>query len=221
MKSIHFPSVNLKQFSCLLVLVLAFVTSAAAQNLGRFTFNVGGGVTPLTGSLADRLSTGWHFQVGGGYNFTPMFGLNLEYQYNGLGVKSAVLRQLQVPDGNARIWSVTLNPVIRFGSEESRVLPYIIGGGGYYKRTVDFTEPTTQFINIFDPWWGWIGPVEVPANRILGTVSRGGGGFNVGAGMSIRLGESGAKLYTEARFHYADMTGTITRMVPVTLGLRW
>jgi opacity protein-like surface antigen len=204
-----------------LLLLTLFGAPAGAQDLGRFTFNFGGGVTSITGSLSDRLSTGWHINIGGGFNFTPMFGLNLEYQYNGLGVKSSVLKELQVPNGSARLWSITLNPIIRFGSEESRVRPYITGGGGYYRRTVEFTEPTTTFINIFDPWWGWIGPVEVPANRILGSVSRGAGGFNAGAGLSVRLGDTNAKFYSEARFHYADMAGAITRIVPVTVGIRW
>jgi hypothetical protein len=204
-----------------LFIFFAGTIGLSAQDLGPFSVSVGGGVTPVTAGLADRLSTGWHISLGGGFNFSHNFGLNLEYMYSGLGVKRATLQELQAPAGNARIWSITLNPIIRFRSEEDRFVPYITGGGGYYRRTVEFTEPTTALTNIFDPWWGWIGPVPVASNNVLGRVSRGGGGFNAGAGFAVRLGDGNTKFFAESRYHYADMQGMITRIVPVTVGLRW
>jgi hypothetical protein len=195
--------------------------NAVAQTWNRFSVFAGGGFTPVTGTLGNRLDTGWNVLVGGGYKFTNRVGANVEFQYHGLGVQNHVLNELQVPNGNAHVWSIGLSPIIMLRPSESRFSPYVTAGGGYYRRTVEFTEPTSTFINIFDPWWGWIGPVEVPANRVLGRVSRGGPGFNVGGGFAVRLGESNTQFFAEARYHYASTTGAITRMVPVTLGLRW
>src|SRR5690606_39129749 len=115
------------------VMMLSTVLFGASFAQSPFTFHVGGGYTPVTGQLGDRLHNGWNFTTGGGMNFGSRFGMNLEYQLNGMGVRSTVLQELQVPQGNARIWSLTLNPVIRFADSDSRVIPYVTGGGGYYR----------------------------------------------------------------------------------------
>lgn len=215
---------SLRSVNVVTLVLFAFAGStptALGQVWNKFSLYGGGGVTPVTGALGNRLDTGWNILVGGGYNITDQVGVNLEYQYNGLGVQRHVLQDLQVPDGNARVWSIGLSPVVRLRPSSSRIVPYLTAGGGYYRRTVEFTEPTTAYINIFDPWWGWYGPIGVPANRVLGRVSRGGPGFNLGGGFSVRVGESNAKFFAEARYHYASTAGLITRMVPVTFGIRW
>jgi hypothetical protein len=210
----------------LLVIVLSMSVSLNAQSASdspehKWNFNVGGGVTPTVGDISSRLNTGGHFTVGGGYNFTRSLGVTLEYMYTGLGVDRSVLRSLDVPDGSAHIHSITLNPVWRFKTS-GRFGGYAIVGGGYYRRTVEFTQPTTAIVTIFDPWWGYLGPAVVPANQVLGSVTSNAGGVNAGLGMTIDLGHSGAKFYSEVRYHYAAThRARNTQILPVTFGIRW
>lgn len=100
---------------------------AQSAALQKFTFNIGGGATVPLGELAQRLDNGWHLSVGGGYNFAPQFGVIAEYMYHGMGVTRSTLNAASVPDGNAHIQSVTLNPIVRV-NPKGRVDVYFIGG---------------------------------------------------------------------------------------------
>lgn len=205
--------------------LLGIACLASAQNEQRWTANVGGGVgggfTPVVGGISKKLNNGWHWRVGGGYKFTSHFSTDLQVSYNGLGVNSAVLREAQVPNGNAHVWSFTANPKI--GLHPSRaVSPYLIGAVGYYRRVIQFTRPTLQPVVIFDPFFGFFQGF-IPANRILGTITRNGMGGGAGAGFEFGLGSRAgkAKLFTEARYEYAATGALPTRIVPLTFGVRW
>jgi opacity protein-like surface antigen len=205
----------------LLILSLTFTGVLAAQETPehRWTANVGAGFTPLVGALNKRLDNGWHISFGGGYNFNRHLSVNGQVMYNGLGVSEGVLRELSVPDGNAHLWAFTAEPRFSFAATK-KISPYFIGGVGYYRRVVQFTQPTIAEVTIFDPFFGFF-PALVPANRVLGTITRDGVGLSAGLGFEIRLGHTGGKLFTEARFHYADLGGIPTRMVPFTIGVRF
>ena len=204
------------------IMVLFITPLARAQNSEehKFNANVGVGVTPLVGDISTRLNTGWHITVGAGYNIAPSFGVDLEYMYTGLGVSQSALNALDVPNGNAHVNSLTIDPIWRFKRGE-RFGAYVIVGGGYYRRTVEFTAPTTAVVDVFDPWWGYIGPVIVPVNQILGSVTTNAGGVNGGLGTTIDLGHGGIKFYGEIRYHYAATHRSRTQMLPITFGVRW
>jgi hypothetical protein len=208
----------------LVITIFAFISVASlcqAQNENhKFTLNVGGGVSPLVGAIGERLDNGWHVTVGGGYNFTSHFSTALQYTYNGFGVSDGVLSEAQVPDGNAHMWSITLDPKWRI-CPGKKLDPYVVGGVGYYRRTVEFTQPTIVSVTLFDPFFGGFFNTLVPADQVLGDITRDGVGGSAGAGFDIRLGDSGLKFFTEARYHYADTGRVPIRMVPVTFGIRW
>lgn len=202
------------------LLFLASVAGTAFAQNGQdrlFTFNVGGGITPVVGELRDRLDFGGHVLAGAGMNLGNSFSINAEYMFNGLGIDRAVLNQVQAPDGSVRMHSITLNPRIRFAGG-GPVSPYVIGGIGWYRRTVEFTEPVLITTTFFDPWWGF---VEVPtvADQVIASFTRDAFGGNLGLGVDFRLG--GAKLYTEARYHHANTARRSTQILPVTLGIRF
>jgi hypothetical protein len=68
---------------------------------------------------------------------------------------------------------------------------------------------------------GYLGSAIVPANQVLGSVSDNAWGVNGGGGVSVALGESGAELFAEVRYHYAHTAPTTTSIVPITFGLRF
>jgi hypothetical protein len=219
-------TISKRAVPALVVMAFSISLSLNAQTASdspehRWNFNVGGGVTPTVGDISSRLNTGGHFTVGGGYNFTNSLGVALEYMYTGFGVDRSVLRALDVPDGDAHMHSVTLNPIWHFKTV-GRFGGYAIGGGGFYRRTVEFTQPTTAIVTVFDPWWGYLGPAIVSANQVLGSVTSNAGGINAGLGITIDLGHGGTKFYGEIRYHYAAThRARNTQILPVTFGIRW
>jgi hypothetical protein len=86
---------------------------------------------------------------------------------------------------------------------------------------VNLTQPTLQEVLVFDPFFGFITPVLVPATQLLASIHRDALGGNLGAGFTIGLGSSGLKFYTESRYHYANTAYRATQIVPVTFGIRW
>lgn len=193
---------------------------AHAQSEHHLTVGVGAGVSPLVGGISNSLDNGWHIVADGGVNVTRHFQAALEYGYSGYGVNHGLLREAQVPGGNSHMWWLTVNPKLRF-KPIHQVDPYIVGGVGYYRRTIEFTRPTTVAVFIFDPIFGTFFNVLVPADKVLGDITDDGPGGSLGAGMDFKIGQSGLKFFTEARFHYASTGRVPTRMVPVTFGVRW
>ncbi len=132
--------------------LFSMTIDSQAQDIHQFTFHVSAGVSPLVGDISKRLDNGWHITVGGGYKFTPHFDTTLDYTFNGFGVSRGVLNEAQVPDGDAHVWSITVNPKLRL-NPSGKVDPYIVGGVGYYRRTVHFTKPALVDVFIFDPFF--------------------------------------------------------------------
>ncbi|HXE14844.1 MAG TPA: porin family protein [Bryobacteraceae bacterium] len=210
-----------RSFGCALLSFAVFgATPLVAQDFHHFTFNVGGGFTGITGSEAGKLDHGGNFQVGAGYNINPHFGFVGNFMFNQLGITGQQLDALQQPDGNARVYSFTVDPTFRFPLFGS-VQGYALFGGGWMRRTVQFTKPTLAQITIFDPWWGYYGPALIPVNQILGSVSSNAGVVEFGAGMNIPLPRMSAKLFIEGRYMHGYTENSPTTIVPLTVGLRW
>ncbi len=200
---------------------LLLTGSAAAQGTNKWNFHIGAGFTEPVRYSGDRLNRGFNANVGAGVNFVPEFGMVGEFGFNNLGLSRGALDAAGVPDGSSRIYSLTLNPIVRF-NPRGRFDAYLMGGGGYYRRTIEFTAPTVTTVTAFDPYWGVFFPAAVPADVVLGSFSQNKGGWNVGGGISVRLsGDSETKFFAESRYHYLYTTPVRTTILPVTFGLRW
>ncbi len=181
---------------------------AAALAPWPWNFDFGGGPTVVTGSNG-QLKGGSNFTVGGGFNFNPRTGFVLEFSDSWLGVTNAALDQNGAFDGDADVWSLTLDPIWRFRIG-GPVGGYLIGGGGYYQRRTKFFS--TGVFN--DPFFGPV-PVTVETDQ-----NDDAGGVNIGGGLTCNLGW-GTKFFVEARYHHIFTPGAATEIIPVTIGLRW
>lgn len=192
--------------------------SALSLSAQVVRFNLGGGFTTPRNQTGDRVNEpGWNGTAGIGLH-APVLGVRAEYQYNHFGINAPTLSSLGYPDGTMRIHSVTLNPQIElpwFGP----VRAYAIGGGGYYRRTVEFTAPTTATFLGFDPFFNVFYPVAVPANQVLSSFTQQKGGINGGFGFT--LGGDRVKFYAEARYHHIYTRPQPTTMIPVTFGIQF
>ena len=185
----------------------------------RFTANVGVGVANPVHETGSRLDTGVSFTGGAGINFTSRLGLTGELTYNSLGVNHSTLQALEFPNGEMRLWAFTVNPVVRL-NRSGRVDCYLIGGGGVYHRTMEFSQPVVATYTAYDPFFGIFYPVAVPANQVLSSYSTTAGGLNIGGGITVKVGRGNTKLYVESRYHHM-FSNPATNILPVTLGVRW
>jgi Outer membrane protein beta-barrel domain len=202
-------------------LSFGFARPALAQEeYHRFSASVGGGFTGITGSDAGKLDHGGNVQAGAGYFFNRYLGITGNFMFNGLGITRSELNRLNQPDGNARVYSVTADPTVRFPLG-SRANVYFLVGGGYFRRTVEFTQPTLAQTVVFDPWWGYFGPALIQVNQVLGKFTSNSGAFDVGGGINIRPARSGPYLYVESRYMRGFTSNSDTSVVPLVVGVRW
>jgi hypothetical protein len=201
------------------LLSLSLHAAPASAQPQSWNFNVAAGATPAVARTSDRLTTGWNLNLGAEREVGDGLGILGEFGYYHLGVADQVLSSLQVPNGNARVLALTVGPRWRFPIAGG-VNGYAVGGVGWYQRRVEFTQPTLAVVNIIDPWWGYIGPTLVPANQVLGSVTKNAFGGNVGGGVSIPLGQSGVEAFGEVRYHYANTSVTSTTILPISFGIR-
>ena len=118
-------------------------------------------------------------------------------------------------------WSFSFLPVLR-GSPHWRVSPYVMGGPGLYYRNLTLTTPGLVNTVYCDPFYGFCYPATVGVDQIVASSTTYKMGFNAGAGLEFRLGESHVKAFGEARYSRMFTThGTDLTFVPVTFGLRW
>lgn len=192
----------------------------AQDETHHLTVNVGGGFTAVTGGISDRLDHGGNFQAGAGFNFNRYLGILGSFSFQGLGITRSALNAANQPDGSARVFTFTADPKITLPIG-GRASFYVLGGGGWLRRTVEFTQPTLASTVIFDPWWGYFGPALVPVNQVLGTVTEDTGVWDVGGGMNFPLPRTSMKLYLEARYYDGLTNGRHTTLVPITFGIRW
>jgi hypothetical protein len=156
----------------------------------------------------------------------------LDYDYVSMGVPSAILNQVN-PQGGAHLWSLTINPIFNYISI-GRWDGYVVGGGGFYRKVVNFTQPFNDQCAYYDPFYGCV-PGTV--NQTVAHFSNNAGGVDFGAGFTHRFSDSGrARLFFEGRYVWVDnqpsannnaSTGGYapanyrTEYIPITVGIRF
>ncbi len=204
-----------------ILLTIALPTHAQRSRYydeSRITLNAGAGFTLPVDESKGRLDTGWHVTVGGGYYFNGTVGLTGEYSYHSLDVNNDSLVLLNVPSGDANLISLTGNLSGRFGTR-SPVGGYIIGGGGAYRRHIEFDQPSAG-ATITDKWFGDNIPTTVAPGTVLGSFTTWAAGVNFGAGITFGLGGE-TRLFVEWRYHHVFTPVRKTQYMPITVGVRW
>lgn len=209
---------------------------------------VGGGFTLPTGSTGKQLNLSYRFQGGLGYNFSKKFGIIGQFDYDHFGLQGSVIQQQQAVynslgiidpntgqaldvsglDANAHIWSLTLNPTFTFYDTEKNSA-YVVVGGGFYRKTVNFTLPQTgQYCDFYGYCY------QITQNQTFDQYTSSAGGVNGGIGFTHKLSRfASQKVFAEARYVWVDNQQSNnpqnyypaayhrTGYFPVTVGLRW
>jgi hypothetical protein len=198
----------------------------------HLAIEAGAGFTaPVGNDVRDGYdSWGYNVTVGGGWNFTKRIGALLEYQFNRNKIPGATLSALAIDSGsstplggNINTWSLTIDPIIYLPVSKS-MGAYVTGGGGFYRKVTNFTEPEEEEVCYYFCEVGF-------ANETVGHFSSNQGGLNIGVGGYWKAfgPDSNAKLYAEARYVWVDSpAATATTngegsegLIPVTFGIRF
>jgi opacity protein-like surface antigen len=199
--------------------VFSAATPVFAQ-LAGWTVEIGGGVAAPNSDISSRLSTGWGIDAGLGYQFTPRFTVLGEFAFAGLGVPADILQQFQAPQGQGRIYSLNVDPQIRF-PVTAHLQGFVEGGVGMIRRTVELTAPMVQYVDYYDPFYGDLGPQPIQSDQVLSSVTRTAFAANIGGGVSLPLANTGASLFVDVRYYRARTSPQVTAMIPVLFGIRY
>jgi hypothetical protein len=190
-----------------------------AQENNRLILDFGAGFTEPVGATGRSLDPGWNIRGGVGVNFSPLVGAIVQLDYDSLGINSSTLSNIGFPGGDVHVFSATLDPIVHL-TPHKRYDVYLIGGGGMYRRTQEFTQPGVATGLGYNPFFGFYN-FGIPTTDVLASYTVVKPGVN--GGMGIGLGSKwGGKFYAEARYHRIFMgNGYHTDYVPVSFGFRW
>jgi hypothetical protein len=203
----------------------------------RLTFEAGGGFAAPAGDKA-YITYGGMFTVGGGVNISQNLAMLIEYQFIDSKMPGAIIAEAGAQGGRYHIWSFTLAPVWDLFPKAGNDV-YITGGGGFYRKVTNFTNPTqTYFCSYYYCAPGY-------ANTTVGHFSSNQGGFNIGGGYQHRFsgmyGEGKTRFFAEVRYldvlspalkqapggagNQANLNpvniAADTKLLPITVGIRW
>ena len=217
----------------------------------RYTFEFGGGMTVPTGATGKRTTLSYSLKGGAGINFNKKLGVMAEYNYDHFGITGSTLANQTTLfnnlygnyvdpntgqalnfnglDGNAHVWSLTVNPMYTF-HEGEKSSAYVVVGGGFYRKITAFTLPTIQVGYSY-----YYGPYQYVANQTVENYSNNAGGVNGGIGFTYKPSRfAGERFFAEARyvevFNSASAnsvnsdyppSNARTGYFPVTVGIRF
>jgi hypothetical protein len=190
----------------------------------RLAIEAGAGFNAPLANTGKVQTYGWNVTLGGGWNFNKHFGLLAEYNFNRAGIPNSVLAAQGAPQGNVHIWSFTLDPIYYYKTGGNWG-GYVTGGGGFYRKLTSFTATVAN--GFYCDFYGFCYPNF--STITLSHFSSNQGGVNIGTGFTHNIGDSGTKVYAEARYVFVDSprsspsaigSGTVS-MIPVTFGMRW
>jgi hypothetical protein len=218
----------------------------------KYTFLAGGGFTLPVGGAHNYLATSFNIQAGAARNFNKRFGVQVEFDWANFGFQTATLNNLLAIynslgatdqngnplsqlGGNSHLWSFTLDPIMHFYNSDTWG-GYVIGGGGFYHKTANFTVPTIgtecEFFGCF----------QFQANSTIDKYTSNAFGVNGGVGATYKFSRfASTRFYVEARYVYTfnsartfslgDANGNNfnvfpqnsrkTGYIPVTFGVRF
>ena len=181
----------------------------------RVAFVAGVGLNvPAGDATSNYLSTNFRFEVGGGINFSKKLAVMLQFDYDRFGVPGKILRNQQslynnlgfvdstgTPvdfsglDGNAHIWSFSVNPTINFYQGET-VGAYAVVGGGFYHKVTNFTLP--QLGTGYNYYYG---PYQYTYNQNIDTYTSNAPGVTGGIGATYKFSRfANQRFFAEARY---------------------
>jgi hypothetical protein len=193
-----------------------------ADGSPKWTGYAGVGLAQPVGNTWKYDTPSWAFQVGFGRQFSRHFAVPIEFAWDNFGLTKATLdnqfnlynNQItyicnQDPagcaanglttfsslDGNAHVWSFSLQPTYTIYSGEG-LGAYVLGGVGFFHKVTNFTTPEAEE---YCDYYGFCGEYE--ANAVVDHYTSNAPGVDAGIGFTYKFSKfSNERLYAEARY---------------------
>jgi len=188
------------------------------------TVDGSGSFAVAKGQDGHNFESGWGVRTGGGFAFTPIprrqgFSgyLTANYMYEQLGATTAALNNAKMlnptqlstaTSARGSFSAVTIDPIVRFAVSR-RLGFYGSGGFGWFRRGVVFNGAN-------------------PANLIqssstsLDRLASNSGAFDLGGGANIGMTRNGGlMIFTEIRLYKGAAINSGTKLLPLSVGVRW
>ena len=162
-------------------------------------------MTLPVGNTFKYYNTSYAFQVGAGRQFNKNFAVLAQFDYDNFGLGKATLDN-QKPlygisnlDGNAHVWSFTINPAYTFYAGE-KYGAYVVAGVGYYHKVTNFTVPQNE---VACDYYG--NCYQYTANAIIDHYTSNAVGFNGGVGLTYKFSRfADERFFIEGRYVFVD-----------------
>jgi hypothetical protein len=211
-----------------LLVFCGLIASASAQTtFNRYTYSAGLGLGIGRDDVAAYVGNSFTAVVGGGMNFTKMFGADAEYMYYDLNFRQSVKESQSLADQSGRMQSISIDGLVKVPRRFHNFSAYGIFGIGFYDRTVSIPSRSLQPGTVYQPAWRWWDINRDIFNNIItpqtmGSSSKVAGGFNYGGRITHPLYHlHDADIFLEWRYHRAYQSDGMTIVMPITVGLRW
>ena len=196
---------------------------AHPHNYKNWTYNVGGGANLPTGTTKTFVRGGGGVAaVGVARNANKYLGLRLDFQWDNLPLRSSALELAQAPGANNHVYSLMLDPIVNVPVTKLWG-GYFLIGPAYYHRSGKLDSSAAvpgSACNPFFTWWGRCSNGSLPLNGNFLTSSQNEFGYNLGGGVTRKLGNR-FELYGEFRYLHGSHSNITTTLRPVTVGVRW
>lgn len=173
---------------------------------------------------SEHARLGWGADAGIGYNFDRRNALIGEFMWNWLYPTNETLEPIRMAlqsanvSGHSNLFAFTGNYKLELRGKVFGT--YFIGGPGWYYRTASLSRPIPPgTIIVCSPawaWWGYncgTGEIHSNTNAL---------GFNGGIGFTMRVGEEAPyRMYVESRYHFAPTGSISTKLIAITIGIRY
>ena len=180
----------------------------------KFAFEGGVGFVLPVGDTKTDYKTSYGFEIGAGRNFNRNIAVMVQFDYDHLGVQDSTLRNqiafynsspsctqaqncLGSLNGNAHVWSFSVDPTYTLYGKES-IGAYVVGGVGFYHKVTNFTTPVNA---IGYDYFGF--PYQYTANQTIDHYTSNAPGLNGGLGFTYKFSRfANERFFAEARYVY-------------------
>ena len=190
-----------------------------ADGSSKFTFEGAVGLTIPLANTYHYFDTSYAFGVGAGRQFSKKFAVMAKFDWDHFGINGTTLTNqstiynfgcppgsvdagacgVPVVDGNAHIWSFSLNPIYHVASGD-KLGAYLVAGVGFYHKVTNFTTPQT---GCYYDYFGDCYPVT--ENSTFDHYTSNAPGFSGGFGLDYKFSRfADERFFIEGRYVFIN-----------------
>ena len=189
----------------------------------NWVYSVGAGASLASGTTNKFVRSGGGIAAGSvARNYSKYLGLQLDFQFDNLPLRTSALQAAQAPGANSHVYSLSFDPIINVPVTKNWG-GYVVIGPSFFHRSGKLDSSTAipgSGCNPFFLWWGPCYNSSLPITGDFLKASQNEFGENFGGGITRKI-RPNMEFYAEFRFFHGAHNGITTDLRPITVGVRW